>query len=312
MAKQALVIMAAGIGSRFGGGIKQLEPVGPCGEIIMDYSIHDAIEAGFDKIVIIIRKDIEADFREVIGERIEAVCDRLGVELCYAYQSGDDLPEGYERPADRTKPWGTGHAILACRDLIHEPFVTVNADDYYGKAAYRNLHGFLENYSPEDPMALSMSGFVLANTLSDNGTVTRGICHMDKNGLLTDVRETKNIRKTENGAETDGKVLDVNSLASMNMWGLTPEFMKVLEEEFVTFLKNLNVDPDADPLKAEYLLPILIGDLLDEGRVSVQVLDTPDRWFGVTYKEDKPAVAKAFAELIENGVYSRELYSDLG
>lgn len=299
----ALVIMAAGIGSRFGGGIKQLEPVGPSGEIIMDYSIYDALEAGFNKLVFIIRKDIEADFRRVIGDRIEAVCAQRGVKVCYAFQSLDALPEGVSVPEGRTKPWGTGQAVLSARQVVDCPFAVINADDYYGKEAYVKLHDFLCRPGPEN--AFAMAGFILANTLSENGGVTRGICQTNEQGFLTDVVETKNIVKTEGGAQVDGTAVDARSLVSMNMWALKPGFMDTLEQGFRTFFKEAAA---ADPQKAEYLLPIYIGQLLREGKVSVQVLPTGEKWFGVTYREDKPAVAESFRQLIQQGVYSTPLF----
>ena len=309
--KTALVIMAAGMGSRFGGGIKQLEPVGPNGEIIMDYSIHDAIEAGFNKVVFIIRKDIKDAFHDAIGRRIEKICKELDVEFAYAYQELDDLPEGIEKPADRSKPWGTGQAVLVCKDIIKEPFVVINADDYYGKEAFVKIHGFLvENYTPEKSEELCMAGFILGNTLSDNGTVTRGICAVDENDYLTDVVETYEIRKTEDGAESQGNKVDVNAHVSMNMWGLTPEFVGLLEDGFVEFFENIKGD-DAKELKGEYLLPIYIDELLKKGKVSVKLLETQDKWFGVTYKEDKPVVVESFAKLIADGVYQKDLFSDL-
>ena len=306
--------MAAGIGSRFGGGIKQLEPVGLHGEIIMDYSIHDAIAAGFNKIVFIIRKDIEQEFRSVIGERIEKLCKDLGVETEYAFQSLDNLPAGVALPAERKKPWGTGQAVLSCKGLIKEPFVVINADDYYGKEAFVKIHSFLENYDPEHPDKLCMAGFVLNNTLSDNGGVTRGICKMNENGYLTGVEETSDIRKTFAngviGAEVNGHAIDADSLASMNMWGLTPEFVDLLEDGFIEFFKNLQPGSEKE-LKAEYLLPIYIDELLKKGKVSVKVLETKDKWFGVTYKEDKQIVVDSFKDLINQGVYKEKLFSDL-
>jgi UTP-glucose-1-phosphate uridylyltransferase len=298
--------MAAGIGSRFGGGVKQLEPVGLHNELIIDYSIHDAIEAGFNKIIFIIRKDIEKDFREVIGDRIEKLCASLNVEVCYAFQSLTALPQGVAVPQGRTKPWGTGQAVLAAKEWIHEPFAVINADDYYGKAAFRIVHDFLLQYTPEKPNDFCLAGFILKNTLSDHGGVTRGLCKLDDKGYLTDVVETKNIEKTATGAVADGVEIDPNCYASMNMWGLTPEFIPVLEDGFVEFFQNL-----ADETKGEYLLPIYIGQLLREGRVSVKALETADKWFGVTYKEDKPLVVESFQRLIQQGVYGEELFSDL-
>lgn len=309
--KTALVIMAAGIGSRFGGGIKQLEPVGMNGEIIMEYSIHDAIEAGFNKIVFIIRKDIEEAFREVVGDRIEAICKKLNVEIEYAFQELDALPEGAILPAERTKPWGTGQAVLACKGILNEPFAVINADDYYGKEAFVKLHDFLEGYTKEKANEFCMAGFILKNTLSENGGVTRGVCKVNADEYLTGVDETKNIVKVGDKAavEKDGKriFIDEESYVSMNMWGLTPEFIDTLEEGFREFFDKVG----DNELKAEYLLPIYIDELLSQGRVSVKVLDTKDKWFGVTYKEDKDAVVASFKKLIETGVYREKLFEDL-
>ena len=272
----SLVIMAAGLGSRFGTGIKQLEPVGLHDEIIMDYSIHDAIQAGFDQIIFIIRKDIEEDFKERIGNRIEEVVKDKEIAIHYCFQALEDLPAGFTCPSTRTKPWGTGQAVLAAKDFIDGPFCVINADDYYGKKAFSMIYDFLQTNT--DPDAYCMAGFILKNTLSDNGTV----------------------------AQSHGQSIDVNSHVSMNMWGFTPAFLPILEAGFKTFL--------ADPKnheKGEYLLPILIGDLLKEKRVRVKVLETPDTWFGVTYQEDKPVVEKSFRALIEQGVYPENLYSDI-
>ena len=305
--KTTLVIMAAGIGSRFGGGIKQLEPVGRHGEIIMDYSIHDAIEAGFNKIVFIIRHDIEQAFKDAIGDRIKAVCDKLNVEIAYAFQEKENLPEGVTLPSERTKPWGTGHAVLACKGIVNEPFAVINADDYYGKEAFVKLHSFLENYSADRANEFCMAGFILKNTLSDNGGVTRGVCRLDENDFLVEVNETPNIVKTADGAQSEGREISPDSFVSMNMWGLTPEFIDVLEEGFKEFFTKI----DGNELKAEYLLPIYIDELLKAGRVSVKVLDTKDKWFGVTYKEDKPVVVASFEKLISDGVYADELFADL-
>jgi len=305
-----LLIMAAGIGSRFGGGIKQLEPVGQNGEIIMDYSIHDAIEAGFNKIIFVIRRDIEADFREVIGERIEKVCGEHNVKVEYAFQDLYDVPSGFSVPEGRSKPWGTGQAVLAAKNVIDEPFVVINADDYYGKEAYLSLLKEMNKNSGENynPSAFCMAGFVLKNTLSENGGVTRGICKLDESGYLTQVVETSNIVKTESGAEAEGESIDVNSAVSMNMWGLTPDFVEMLEEGFVQFFKE---KVPQNPQKAEFLLPIFIGELLKEKKVSVKVVPSSDKWFGVTYKEDKPFVVESFKKLIDEGVYNKSLFSDL-
>lgn len=279
-----LLIMAAGIGSRFGGGIKQLEPVDEQGHIIMDYSIHYAIEAGFNKVVFIIRKDIENEFKDVIGNRIEAVCKAHSVTVDYAFQDINDIPG--ELPAGRTKPWGTGQAVLAAKNIIKTPFIVINADDYYGKEGFKAVHEYLVNGGKS-----CMAGFVLKNTLSDNGGVTRGICKMDEGNNLTEVVETKNIVKTATGAEADGVAVDVNSLVSMNMWGLTPDFLDVLEEGFKEFFEK---EVPGNPQKAEYLIPIFIGELLAEDKMSVKVLRTNDTWYGMTYKEDVAVEKRVF------------------
>ncbi len=303
----ALVILAAGIGSRFGGGVKQLKQVGPSGEIIMDYSIHDAIQAGFRKIVFIIRKDIEEDFREVIGSRMEALCRPLGVEIAYAFQELEDLPAAYACPAERKKPWGTGHALLACRDVLREPFVVINADDYYGKKAFGSLLEFLRQLPENSRGRYCMAGFRLGNTLSDYGGVTRGICMTDGLGNLQQVRETRNIVKTPGGAAAGtGEPLDLNSCVSMNMWGFTPDILPVLEERFQDFLAENLREP-----QSEFLLPVLIDRMLAENAASVQMLPTDDQWFGMTFREDIPAVVEAFRELVRQGVYEAGLYDDL-
>jgi len=302
MTKISLVIMAAGIGSRFGGGIKQLEPIGPNGEIIMDYSIYDAIKSGFNKIIFIIRKDIEEDFKEVIGNRIEKICKKLNVEVHYAYQELENIPNDFKVPKDRKKPWGTGHAVLSCKDIINEPFTVINADDYYGKDSFKNMYEFLSKNNNE----FCMAGFKLKNTLSDNGGVTRGICQIDKNDYLTEIIETSNIIKVEEKAVVEDREIDINSNVSMNMWGLTPEFINILEQGFIEFLEK-----EVNNIKSEYLLPIFIGELLKENRIKVKVLETKDKWFGVTYKEDKEFVKTSFKELIERGEYRENLFEDI-
>lgn len=293
--------MAAGIGSRFGEGIKQLAQMGPNGEIIMDYSIHDAKEAGFNKVVFIIRKDIFKEFEEIIGNRIK---EQIDVE--YVFQEVDDLPEGFEVPEGRTKPWGTGQAILCCKDVVDSPFLVINADDYYGKQAFKEAYDYLTKESVKDEIC--MVGFVLKNTLSDNGTVTRGVCKVNESNMLVEINETHDIEKTEDGAvvkcESGDKKIDVDSPVSMNMWGLHPDFFAILENGFVEFLENV----DATDLKAEYLLPTIIGGLLEEEKLSVRVLQSKDKWFGVTYKEDKVDVVNAINELIETEVYPNKLF----
>lgn len=299
--KTTLLIMAAGIGSRFGGGIKQLEPVDVNQHIIMDYSVHDAIEAGFNHVIFIIRKDIEEDFKEVIGKRIEKVCQHYNVAVDYVFQDIHDIPG--ELPADRTKPWGTGQAVLAAKEKIDSPFIVINADDYYGKEGFKAVHDYLVNGGKA-----CMAGFVLKNTLSDNGGVTRGICKMDEQNNLTEVVETKNIVKTEHGAEADGQVIDIESLVSMNMWGLTPDFLHTLEDGFQSFFEK---EVPTNPLKSEYLIPIFIGELLEQGKMSVKVLKSNDTWYGMTYKEDVASVKDSFRKMLEDNVYQADLFTDL-
>ena len=298
-----LIIMAAGIGSRFGEGIKQLAQMGPNGEIIMDYSIHDAKEAGFNKVVFIIRKDIFKEFEEIIGNRIK---EQIDVE--YVFQELDDLPEGFEVPEGRTKPWGTGQAVLCCKDVVKEPFVIINADDYYGKEAFKEAYSYLTNLPSTDIMQICMVSFVLKNTLSDNGGVTRGVCKVDGHGMLADIEETHNIEKEDGKAvihKEDGDVfLNIDSPVSMNMWGITPKFFEILKTGFDEFLEKT----ESTDLKAEYLLPTMIGDLLSDGKLEVKVLQSHDQWFGVTYKEDKESVTAALRGLIEEGVYPSKLF----
>ncbi len=307
MKNATLVVMAAGIGSRFGGGIKQLEPMGPSGEIIMDYSIHDAKEAGFNKVVFIIRKDLEKDFKEVIGNRIEKVID---VE--YAFQEMDNLPEGFSVPEGRKKPWGTGQAILSCKGIVNEPFVVINADDYYGKTGFKKVYEHLVNAKSKEENGtydMCMAGFILGNTLSDNGTVTRGVCQPDEDGYLASVVETSGLRLNEQGEmefEDNGTdmVITVNDLVSMNMWGFTADFIDELDSGFVEFLKGV---PEGD-VKKEYLLPQVVDQLIQSKQAKVKILPTDDKWFGVTYKEDKEAVVAAFKDLIARGVYKEDLW----
>ena len=306
MKNTALVIMAAGIGSRFGGGIKQLEPVGPNGEIIMDYSIHDAMEAGFNKVIFIIRRDLEKDFKEIIGHRIEKL---LPVE--YAYQELEDLPAGYEVTPGRTKPWGTGQAVLSVKGMVDGPFLVINADDYYGREGFRRIHDYMAEHmdSQSEIYDICMGGFVLSNTLSDNGTVTRGVCQVDEEGYLTNVTETYNIQMKEDGLhatyESGAPVtISPSQPVSMNMWGLPASFVQELEKGFPVFLDNLK---EGD-IKSEYLLPKIIDNLVQNKKARVTVLDTPDKWFGVTYREDKQAVADAIRGLIQSGVYKEKLF----
>ena len=299
-----LIIMAAGIGSRFGTGIKQLAKMAPNGEIIMDFSIYDAKEAGFTKIVFVIRKAIEQEFKEIIGDRLSRF---MPVE--YVYQELDDLPEGYEVPAGRVKPWGTGQAILACKDVVKEPFVIINADDYYGKEAFMKLYDYLISGNDDaDKMNLAMAGFSLKNTLSDHGTVTRGVCVADEADYQVQVIETI-------GIEADGeKILwdhaEVESwvtpdtMVSMNIWAGYPDFLQYINEGFSRFLDTLGENPE----KKEYLLPNIIAELLEKNLASVKVLNTSDQWIGITYKEDIEPAQEKFHLMIEDGTYPKELW----
>ena len=306
MKDTTLVIMAAGIGSRFGGGIKQLAPVGPGGEIIMDYSIHDALAAGFNKIIFIIRKDLEQDFREIIGNRIEKIAN---VE--YAFQELDALPEGYHVTEGRKKPWGTGQAVLTVKNMVHEPFLVINADDYYGREGFFKIHDYMVNEmnTAGDPYDMCMGGFILENTLSENGTVTRGVCDVNPDGTLKDVTETYDIERRGNGIFANDEqgnpvIVDAKQYVSMNMWGLPPKFLDALDEGFPKFLDGIK---EGD-IKAEYLLPKIIDQQIKAGKARVKVLETRDKWFGVTYKEDKDAVVASIRRLIEAGVYKERLY----
>ncbi len=292
MIKLSLVILAAGIGSRFG-GVKQLEPVGPNGEIIMDYAVRDAVAAGFGKIVFLIRRDIEQDFRTVIGDRIEAWCAERGVEVGYAYQEKTDLPEGFTCPEDRARPWGTGQAVLVCRGAIDGPFAVCNADDYYGKQAFRDIAQHLRTGA-----GWCLAGFLLKNTLSCFGGVTRGICRVDEDGKLLSVTETRGVQVSDLGTR-----LDPESCVSMNMWGFGPELLDLLAEKFVLFLEKHGKEKDC-----EFLLPEVVDELLREGRASVQVLPTADRWYGMTYREDIDKVKAAIAKMKADGLYPEKLF----
>ncbi len=300
-----LVIMAAGMGSRFGGGIKQLEPLGPEGQTLMEYSIYDAMKAGFNKVVFITR-------RELLDRFNDSVIKALGgaVDTEFVFQEIDDLPEGYTVDPERSKPWGTGQAILACKDVVNEPFLVINADDYYGQKAFGAIHDHLvKGEGASGKYDFCMAGFVLGNTLSDNGSVTRGVCVVDDKGCLQGVNETGDIVKTETGAGTeaeDGTVtpLDDKSQVSMNMWGFTPEIFGELEKRFIEFLD----DPDLNPKKGEYLIPTVVDQLIKEGKAEVKVLDTPDKWFGVTYQADRDLVKAALKKLVDEGCYPEKLF----
>lgn len=272
----------------------------------MDYSIYDAKEAGFDKVVFVIRKDIEEEFKEVIGDRIAKE-----IEVEYVYQSLDQLPDGFEVPEGRTKPWGTGQAVLCCKDVVHEPFVIINADDYYGKEAFHKLHDFLlEDHSGSGVLQMGMAGFILKNTVSENGTVTRGVCIVDEQKMLKEVVETTGIAvNPDDTVQCDNdevsRWITPDSHVSMNMWAAGPELFQVLEDGFVEFLE----DDSKDPLKKEYLIPIRVGDLLHKNQVEVEVRETNDKWIGITYQEDTALAQEGFREMIAAGVYPAKLWA---
>lgn len=299
-----LVVMAAGMGSRYG-GLKQIEPVGPNGEIIMDYSIYDALKAGFQKVVFIIKEDKKEDFHKIIGSKIEDL-----VEVEYAFQKLENLPEGFEVPEGRIKPWGTAHAVLCCGDIVNTPFAVINADDFYGASTFKVIHDFLVNYGDsEEVYNYSMVGFLLENTLTENGYVARGVCDIDNVSYLKQINERTHIEKFGDKVRytEDNKTwIDIpkGSTVSMNVWGFTPSIFSELKTGFPRFLE----ESTDNPLKAEYFLPTVIDSLIAEGKARVKVLKSNEKWYGVTYKEDKPQVKEAIRKLIENGVYPENLW----
>ena len=304
--ERTLVVLAAGLGSRFAGGIKQLQSVGPSGEVIMDYSIHDAIEAGFNRVIFIIRHDIEELFDRIMGDRIRAVCAKKGVEVLCAYQEKTDLPGGFRCPAERVKPWGTGHALLSCKGMLHGGFAVINADDYYGKDAFRRAMEFLDSLEEGSEGTYGLIGFRLGNTLSEHGGVTRGLCRTE-DGWLTHIVETKNVIKTQDGARAEvcGEVRDLSPdiPVSMNMWGFTPDVLDKLEDRFIEFLGERLNEP-----KSEFLIPSEMGLLLCRGEVRIRVLPTTSHWFGMTFAEDMPGVRDAFRVMTEDAVYTTPLF----
>ena len=308
MKKPVLAVMAAGMGSRYG-GLKQIDPVDAQGHIIMDFSIFDAARAGFEKVVFIIKKENEADFRAAIGDRLSNF-----MEVSYVYQDLNNIPEGYTVPEGRVKPWGTGHAVLSCINEIDGPFAVINADDYYGSHAFKMAYDFLTSESDDaDKYHYMMVGYRLENTLTDNGHVARGICVMDENGYLQTINERTHIEKRGAGAaytEDDGATwtkLSLDDTVSMNMWGFSASLLKELRDRFAAFLdENL----EKNPLKCEYFLPFVVDELLDEGKADVKVLKSMDKWYGVTYKEDKPVVVAAIQKLKDDGFYPQHLWEE--
>lgn len=300
MSKATLVVLAAGMGSRYG-GLKQIDPIGPNGEVILELSAFDAIKAGFDRIVFIIKKEIEKDFKEAIGDKISKA-----VEVEYVFQDIHALPEGYSVPEGRVKPWGTAHALLCCKDVLDGPFAVINADDYYGQTCFQSLYDFLVTNEEENQYA--MIGYVLSNTLTDNGTVARGVCILE-DGKLAGVRELTKIGyegdKVVNSENGESEELDPQSLVSMNMWGFTTKFVKEVENRFVNFLETTAKE---DPMKGEFYIPKVVDALIREGSASVKVMSSQDKWYGVTYQEDKPMVKEGIKSLMDRGLYPEKLW----
>lgn len=304
MAK-TLVIMAAGMGSRYG-GLKQVDKVGPSGELIIDYSIYDARRAGFDKVVFIIKEEIEALFREVIGDRIASF-----MQVEYVHQKLDNLPEGYTVPDGRVKPWGTAHAVMSCVGKVSEPFMVINADDFYGRDSFIQLSAWMDSAdSDKQPVEYCMAGYVLKNTLTENGHVARGVCRVDEQGMLIDVTERTRIQRLDGQVQftEDGETwvpLDESSIVSMNCWAFPPSFLPRIGRRFEEFLDKNQGKLD----KAEFFLPFVVQELVDDGLCTVRVLPTPEQWFGVTYREDKEAVVNAIAQKVAAGEYPAALWA---
>ena len=307
MKKPVLVVMAAGMGSRYG-GLKQIDPIDKEGHIIMDFSIYDAVRAGFEKVVFIIKKENESDFKAAIGDRISRI-----VEVAYVFQDLYNLPEGYEVPEGRVKPWGTGHAIMSCIGQVDGPFVVINADDYYGSHAFQMIYDFLTTHTDDEKYHFTMVGYKLENTLTENGHVARGVCVTDENGYLQGIHERTRIEKRGDGAaytEDDGATwvtIPEGSTVSMNMWGFSAALLKELEARFPAFLDKALAE---NPMKGEYFLPSVVGELLDENKADVQVLKSMDKWYGVTYKEDKPVVVNAIRAMKAEGKYPVSLWEE--
>lgn len=305
--KPVLVIMAAGMGSRYG-GLKQIDPVDEQGHIIIDFSIFDAVKAGFEKVVFIIKKEDEADFKECIGDRMSKQMD-----VSYVYQDLHNIPEGFEVPEGRVKPWGTGHAILSCLGKVDGPFAVINADDYYGQHAFETIYNYLSTHEDDEQYRYTMVGYILENTLTDHGHVARGVCETDEQGFLVGIHERTRIEKRSEGAaytEDDGITwtkIPAGSTVSMNMWGFSKSILEELQNRFAAFLKQ---NLESNPLKCEYFLPTVVGELLEEKKATVEVLKSSDRWYGVTYKEDKQVVVDAVENFKKQGLYPEKLWEE--
>ena len=307
MKKPVLVIMAAGMGSRYG-GLKQIDPVDAKGRIIMDFSIFDAKRAGFEKVIFIIKKEQEDLFREAVGDRVSEY-----MEVSYAYQEINNIPAGFQVPEGRVKPWGTAHAVLSCIDQIDGPFAVINADDYYGQEAFKLIYDYLASHEDDEKYRYTMVGYHLGNTVTDNGHVARGICDMNENGELVAIHERTRIEKRDGGiafTEDDGETwtsVPADATVSMNMWGFTKSILTEIKEGFPAFLEE---GLQSNPMKCEYFLPTVVSDLLGEDRATVAVLKSADKWYGVTYKEDKPVVVAAIKRMKEEGLYPVHLWEE--
>ena len=307
MNKPVLVIMAAGMGSRYG-GLKQMDPVDSEGHIIMDFSMYDAKRAGFDKVIFIIKREFEEGFREKVGKRIEKY-----MEVSYAFQDIGNIPAGYEVPEGRVKPWGTAHAVLSCIDQVDGPFAVINADDYYGREAFRLIYDYLSAHEDDEKYRYTMVGYLLGNTVTDNGHVSRGICEINRQGELISVEERTRIEKRDGGiafTEDDGKTwteVSGDAVVSMNMWGFTKSILHEIRDGFPAFLdKGLK----SNPMKCEYYLPAVVSRLLEEGKATAAVLKSADKWYGITYKEDKPVVVAALQKMKDDGIYPMHLWEE--
>lgn len=306
MKKPILVIMAAGMGSRYG-GLKQIDPVDQDGHIIIDFSLYDAKRAGFETVVFVIKKENEDVFKETIGKRIEGI-----MNVYYVFQELNDIPSGYQIPKERVKPWGTAHAIYCCRNIIDGPFAVINADDYYGVDSFQIMYEYLAHHQDNEQYHWAMVGFRIENTLTENGTVARGICKVDNQHRLVHIIERTKIKKADNGAvyEDDGQWIEISkgTTVSMNLWGFSKNMIKEIGNGFETFLDQ---ELKNNPLKCEYFIPSVVSSMLKSQKATVEVLTTPTKWYGVTYKEDKPVIVNAVQKMKDDGIYPQKLWGEI-